>query len=56
MNVAAVLCSQSNNVSYSGTAWMLKLVTTEKCEILNQVDLKSSRSSKGAEIRKVKSS
>lgn len=38
MNIAAVLCSQSKDVSYNGTAWMLQLVTIEKCEIWNQVD------------------
>lgn len=33
VNVADVLWSPCNGVAYSGAAWMLQLVTTEKCEI-----------------------
>lgn len=54
VNVAGVLCSPRNSVAYSGAAWMLQLVTTEKCEIQNRV--KCLRYGDGTEVRKVKSS
>lgn len=32
-NIADMLFSQCNSISYSGAAWMLQLVTAEKCGI-----------------------